>query len=213
MRVRKNRGETTRFIGKFPSVKLNRIVLWRSQLERDYLYLLEFDPDVLYYQERPFQIDSVDNRLHNHTPDFLVERTNKRQIIDVRPEKNLAGEESAVSYRSLVSICYEKGYEFVIVTDAMIRAQPRLDNIKLLWRYARTPLTTQQQILCYSFMKKTRQASFAVVTQLYETNGMGKEIVYALMYNGMLAFDITQTISSGTALSLPRTTAVARKVS
>ena len=41
-----NRG-TKKIIGKFPSLKMNTAIWWESQLERDYIYLLEIDPDVL----------------------------------------------------------------------------------------------------------------------------------------------------------------------
>lgn len=213
MRVRKNRGRTTNFIGKFPSLKLNRIILWRSLLERDYLHLLEFDPDVVYYKEQPFQIDSINDDVHNYTPDFLVERTDKRQIIEVKPEQYVTNEENAVLYLSLASVCRAKGYEFLVVTDTMVRAQPCLNNVKLLWRYARTPLTPQHQILCHNFMLRCTQANFTEVIQFFELNCIAKDVVYALMYRGALAFDITQPINSEIILFLPETSVVARKVS
>ncbi len=58
MRVRKftNRGSTTKVIGKFPSLKNGKPVWWESQLERDFLYLLEIDDDVVSYYEQPLRI-------------------------------------------------------------------------------------------------------------------------------------------------------------
>jgi hypothetical protein len=47
-------------IGKFPSLKMNRVIWWESQLERDYIYLLEIDPEVLSYSEQPFTISYTD---------------------------------------------------------------------------------------------------------------------------------------------------------
>ena len=48
-----NRG-SKKVIGKFPSLKMNTTIWWESQLERDYIYLLEIDPDVTAYQGQPF---------------------------------------------------------------------------------------------------------------------------------------------------------------
>jgi hypothetical protein len=36
-----------RWIGKFPSIKLNRMVGYESLIERDFIYLLDFDPAAL----------------------------------------------------------------------------------------------------------------------------------------------------------------------
>ena len=37
----------TRTVGRFPSLKGNCMIHWESQLERDFVYLLEFDRAVL----------------------------------------------------------------------------------------------------------------------------------------------------------------------
>ncbi|MBD2181884.1 hypothetical protein H6S82_00250 [Planktothrix sp. FACHB-1355] len=34
-----------RVIGKFLSLKMNTTIWWESQIERDYIYWLEIDPD------------------------------------------------------------------------------------------------------------------------------------------------------------------------
>ncbi|MGQ4648881.1 hypothetical protein [Lyngbya aestuarii] len=49
-------------IGKFPSLKMNAVIWWESQLERDYIYLLEIDPEVLSYGEQPLTISYTDKR-------------------------------------------------------------------------------------------------------------------------------------------------------
>jgi len=49
----------TKNIGKFASVKTGRIAWYESLLERDYMYLLDFDPDVTYWHEQPLKIRYV----------------------------------------------------------------------------------------------------------------------------------------------------------
>ena len=135
MKARKisNRG-TKKVIGKFPSLKLNKIVWWESQIERDYIFLLEIDPEVITYTEQPLRLQyQFKGKAHHYTPDFLVEKPNSTQIIEVKPEEKLTKEETLLLFQIVAPLFHEAGYEFVVVTDNMIRSQPKLDNIKLLW--------------------------------------------------------------------------------
>lgn len=216
MRVRKftNRGSTTKVIGKFPSIKLNRTVWWESQIERDYIYLLEFDTDVVFYQEQPLRIEYVcDGSPHCFTPDFLVQRMSKTQIVEVKSEEQSSKEGNTVLHRSAASACRQQGYEFMVVTDAMIRVQPRLNNLKLLYRYARTPLLPRYQILCHSLMQGRQQASFGEVASFFESKRLTKQVVYALIYWGVMTIDLMKPIDFDAVVCLPGVTTVATKVS
>lgn len=215
MRVRKGSKykHPARFMGKFPSLKLNRTVLWGSQLVRDYLYMLEFDVNVLSYSEQPLVINHVLGSLpYKYTPDFLVERSNKRQIIEIMPEDQL-DEAGTGLYRSIYSACRQKGYDFLIVTDKVIQMQPRLSNIKLLLKYARTPISPQHQILCAKFIGRNSQATFGEMVQFFESHGTTRQVVYALMYAGEVIFDLMQPIGFSTKLRSPAAALVHRKAS
>src|SRR5215216_2118746 len=82
---------TRRVVGKFPSVKPRRkLVHWESQLERDFYYLLEIDPNVVSFREQPLRIEYILNgKLHYYTPDVLVERKQKIQIVEVKPKSKV----------------------------------------------------------------------------------------------------------------------------
>ncbi|MDJ0574365.1 MAG: hypothetical protein QNJ65_04270 [Xenococcaceae cyanobacterium MO_234.B1] len=70
-----NNAGCRKIIGKFPSVKMQTVIWWESQIERDYIYLLEIDSDVVAYYGQPFKIQYTDKgKSRNYTPDFLVER-------------------------------------------------------------------------------------------------------------------------------------------
>jgi hypothetical protein len=215
MRVRKSKQVSTpKFKGKFPSLKLDRTVLWESQLVQDYLYLLEFDADVLSYKEKPFKIDNINNSLrYGYTPNFLVERSNITQIIEIKAEDQLESEAGTPPYHLIDYMCRQEGYDFLIITDKEIQAQPRLSNIKLLWKYAKTPMSPQHQILCNDFMRRSRQATFSETVQFFESNGVTRQVVYAFMYWGMLVFDLMEAISADMNLQLPTATRARRKVS
>ena len=92
-RIPKNTG-TLKNIGKFPSLKNKTSIWFESHLERDYIHLIEFDDDVIKYREQPFKIKySLNGNQRLYTPDFFVERQNRNQIIEVKPQSKIETEE------------------------------------------------------------------------------------------------------------------------
>ncbi len=61
-------------VGSFPSLKLDDLVRYESPLERDFLYFLEYDPQVLSYEMQPMTITMTlsDGQSHRYTPDCRV---------------------------------------------------------------------------------------------------------------------------------------------
>lgn len=80
MGVRKITNGSRKVIGKFPSLKMGKMVWWESQLERDYIFHLEFYRSVISYEEQPLKLRyKLDREVHCYTPDFLVVRHSKKQ--------------------------------------------------------------------------------------------------------------------------------------
>ncbi|MGQ4648877.1 TnsA endonuclease N-terminal domain-containing protein [Lyngbya aestuarii] len=78
-----------------------------------------------------------------YTPDFVVTRPQKTQVVEVKPSNRADTEKNLNLFRKIAPICTANNQEFVVVTEPMIRAQPRLNNIKLLYKYARAPIAVQ----------------------------------------------------------------------
>ncbi|RED46094.1 TnsA endonuclease N-terminal domain-containing protein [Aestuariispira insulae] len=76
MRVREpvlNRGRN-RFNGLFHSFKCKKSLPWESQPERDFLKLLELDPEVICFEVQPERLDYRDGMKNRYyIPDVLVE--------------------------------------------------------------------------------------------------------------------------------------------
>jgi hypothetical protein len=181
---------TRRVVGKFPSVKPNiRLVHWESQLERDFYYLLEIDPNVLAFREQPLRIEYILSGKHRYyTPDVLVERKQKVQIVEVKPKSKV--EKYDEIFRIASQVCKHNGYEFIVVTDEEIRKQPRLENVKLLWRYSRSLIEPEHQIACSEFFSLRHEATLQEVINFFEFRRVGKPIVYGLLYWGILETDL-----------------------
>lgn len=193
-------------VSKFPSVKLNKIVRCESPLERDYAYLLEHS-NVKFYEEQPLRIHYyLDGKRCRYTPDFLVVRHNRRQIVEVKPESKVIKDEYQTLFRIVCQICCQEGYEFVVVTDKMIRVQPRLDNIKLLYRYAKVPIFLHHQLACYKFFKEQNAVCIkSLATFLTSMNVENPlPVVYALIYGGFVEFDLMNPISVNSIVGMPK---------
>lgn len=197
-----NKG-SKKVIGKFASLKMGKTIWWESQLEQDYIYLLEFDPDVTSYQEQPPTISYVANgKKRRYTPDFLVERHGKKQIIEVKPEDHITKEKNLLLFNSVAPIFSREGYEFNLVTDKEIRVQPRLSNIKLLTRYARTPISPRLQIACHEFFIGKHEARLSEVASFLAGKNLGMQSAYSLLYWGILLIDLMKPIEGDSYVRL-----------
>jgi hypothetical protein len=131
-----HRGGNT--IGRFPSLKMKRMISFESRIECDFLYLLDFDPSVECFEEQPLTIEYPCSaaRLH-YTPDFHVLRDGCHLLVECKPQGLIGTEENRRKFDAAMAWCAEHDWTFCVVTDQELRAGARLKNVKLLTRYAR----------------------------------------------------------------------------
>lgn len=190
-------------IGKFPSVKMNTAIWWESQIERDYIYLLEIDPNVISYQGQPFKIFYQDlGKSKTYTPDFWVQRNKQGQVIEVKPNSQINKPDNQKLWRIITNWCREKGWEFLVVTDSMIRQQPKLNNIKLLYKYARTPLSQQNSWDCQQYFRQQQPITLQKAEQDLTDKGITKNKLYKLLYCGCLETDLRQCLGGESLIYL-----------
>jgi hypothetical protein len=138
MSVRRVSNHGGNVIGKFPSIKMKRLLAFESLIERDYLYLLDYDPDVEWFEEQPLTIayQHEDKTLH-YTPDFHLVDKGRDVLVECKPDKFVTTNENRRKFAAARDWCMERGWEFRTVTDLQVQAGCRLRNVKLLTRYAR----------------------------------------------------------------------------
>lgn len=176
---------------------MRRPVWWESQLERDYIYLLEFDPDVESYREQPFRIQYTAESIgHHHVPDFLVIRQTKKQVVDVKPEDQARAEGNSLLFRIMDEICHDHGYEFCVVTEYTIRVQPRLSNVKLLYRYARTPIGFDAQTEIIDFIRRRGGAKILEIRQFLGRKQVSVAVLFSLLFRGALKLELNRPIDN-----------------
>lgn len=185
--------------GKLPSKKVGRLVCWRSQLQRDYLYLLEADRAVTRYEEQPRVIQyTLGGRVRRYTPSFEVERNGRVYVVEVRPAERVAAAEDFEAFRrEMARVCRQQGLgRFVVLTEADIRQQPLLDNVKLLFRYSRMPFNFLHRVMCLQYLQGGYEASVGEIAGHLAAGGVrgAVQVVYALIYAGHLAVDLTSPV-------------------
>lgn len=199
-------------ISKFASILMKTMIWCESPIERDYAFYLDSDPCVLSFYSQPMRIYYfLDGKEHHYTPDFLVCRIDKKQIIEIKPEAKVFSDDNPRLFRIISSICRREGYEFLVVTDLMIRVQPKFDNIKLLHRYGRTLIHPQHQIICQEFFSNKQEATFTEVEQFLKSKGATKQDLYALLYRGILTTNLMDPIGSDSVISLSSITDLDKK--
>ena len=128
MRVRRvvtRRGRHIR--GYFPSKKMQRMVAWESQLERDALLLLELSPGVVSYQEQPEQLSYWDGEvIRSYVPDFWVLLQDEHSLfIEIKPLSELLRPTVREKYTQIAQQLQAQGRDYRLLTEQEIRHEPR----------------------------------------------------------------------------------------
>jgi len=138
MPVRKVSNHGANVIGHFPSLKMKRMVAFESLIERDYLYLLDYETDIEWFEEQPLTIEyGHDGKVLRYTPDFHLVEVGRDVLVECKPLAFLDRDDNQRKFRAARTWCTNRGWAFRVVTDQDIRAGFRLENVKLLTRYAR----------------------------------------------------------------------------
>lgn len=145
MPVRKIPKNYRSITGYFPSLINNRSIAYESSLERDFFLLLEYDKDVLSYEEQPLVIPYHQGGIdRTYTPDCLIfykEHLNKKPLIaEIKYTSEL--EEKKVEldekFHLIEQHAAENDMTFRVLTEKDIRG-PYLDNLKFLNKFLRIP--------------------------------------------------------------------------
>ena len=95
MPVRKVSNHGGNAIGGFPSTKMERMITFESLLERDFIYLVDYDPAVEWFEEQPLSIEYLpETKLLHYTPDFHLLERGQHVLVECKPERFVETEEN-----------------------------------------------------------------------------------------------------------------------
>jgi hypothetical protein len=112
--------------------------MFESLLERDLLYVLDYEHDVVQFEAQPLVVEYVQaGKWLSYTPDFYVKQRHGHALVECKPSERVLREENQRKFAAARAWCLERGWGFRIVTERDLRVGFRLSNIKLLTHYAR----------------------------------------------------------------------------
>lgn len=144
--------------GLVPNTRTQSMTAFESSLERDFLLLLDFDPDVEFFEEQPVKIvyHDANGRRRIYTPDVLVRyRTNRLQarhtkplLCEVKYRDDLRQHwgEYRPKFRAAQGYARQQGWRFRLVTERHVRT-PYLENVKFLRSYRALPVNGSHRTL------------------------------------------------------------------
>jgi hypothetical protein len=206
--IRKVSNRGGNIIGAFPSIKNNKTVHYESTIERDFLFFLEYDQDVLSYELQPFVIEgkSEDGKHRSYTPDVLISRHTGKELVECKPVSRLQDPHSQQQFALGQAWCDANDYDYIIITDKHLRTGHQLANLKLLWRYSRLniPLAAVEQIHII-LTPYTDGLTFLSLAQHLNSNFISlspQSILYSLLFQHILITDLYQPLMPDSTIRL-----------
>lgn len=97
------------------SATTSTLIGYESLLERDRLWLADFDPQVRWIAGQPFWMSGRDgSRLRRHVPDFLLETDGGFLVVDVKPAAMLDHPKVAEQLAWCGQLCADRGWSYEV---------------------------------------------------------------------------------------------------
>lgn len=207
MPVRKVSNRGGNIIGHFPSLKLERMVEFESLIERDFIYILDFDPEVEWFSEQPLTIEyEHENKACRYTPDFWLSRLGQPVLVECKPKKLVDLPQNQRKFAAARVWCAVREWDFRVVTDEQLRRDYRLANIKLLTQFARYYIPADIKNRIRTFLRSI-SGSITMADLMSKVNAQQPQLVripiYHMAFHHELAFNLNDApISSNSLVSL-----------
>ncbi len=168
-----------------------------SGIERNYAYLLNYDPQVVSYEEQPCKIAYFfEQKERFYTPDFAVYwRQGLPSLVECKPASKLDDPENLRKWTAARLWCTVHKYTFSLITDkSLLKYSVVLDNIKAMAGHAHQRITPQAK----DYLLRIVQAENGAlsVAELVERASLLKpcvvrSCVWHLLYTRELYTDLT----------------------
>jgi hypothetical protein len=136
------------------------MINFESLIERDFIYLLDYEPSVEQFEEQPLTIEYLHNgRKRRYTPDFHVVHNGQDFLFECKPERFVDDPGNQVKFEAARLWCNERKWTFGIVTAEQLAANWRVRNIKLLTQFARYSVSPGIKGRIFAFLSSVSGAT------------------------------------------------------
>lgn len=156
--VRKVSNHGKNIIGYLPSLKMKRMVSFESLIEHDFIYVLDFEPAVERFCEQPLTIEyQHEGKKRRYTPDFHIVHLGQDLLVECKPQPLVNDPVNQIKFEAARQWCQDRGWFFGVMTDAHLATTSRVENIKLLTRFARYTVGAEVQGRILAFLAGVTQ--------------------------------------------------------
>jgi len=152
------------------------------------------------WQEQPFTLEyRHEGAKHRYTPDILVIRGARREVVEVKDDQEAALPENRARFGLISELLVEHGYDFRVWTRSEICSEPRLTNSRLVLRYRCVAVSPPDRERVRRTLSSTHE--FTLRT-LCETSGAAVPIVLRLVIEGTLHIDWWEPLGLDSKVSI-----------
>lgn len=178
---------------------MDRLVGYESLLERDRLWLADFDPTVLGIASQPLWMSGRDGSvLRRHVPDFLLKTESGFLVVDVKPERMLADPGVAAALGWAGRVCAARGWRFEIWSGA---DPVLLRNVRFLAAGRRPALIDADALGKVAEVLRPGMSVAEAEAAAGVEPGAARGAVLALLWHGRWVTDLTKPLSPGSILT------------
>ena len=180
-KIKKNYRSIT---GHFPSIKNNTSIGFESKLEKAHFLSLEFDNEVISYQEQPQIEICINGNDKIYSADCYIKRaknSNKKDsIVEVKYTNEIEKRKEYFEkkFESAKTSVNKLNLDFEVYTEK-IHSEIYLDNLDFLYRYKLQPIENKYEDQILKMVNKNHKISAFDLANLISKN----PIEYALISN------------------------------
>lgn len=175
-------------------------------LERDRLWLADFDPSVRWVASQPLWLSGRDgSRIRRHVPDFLLEMSDgSYTMIDVKPQDLLAEREVSEVLAWTGQLCAAKGWRFEVWHggDPVF-----LRNVRFLAAGRRLAFIDEDAVVKVAEAGAAGMTLAQVEALVELERGTARAAILALLWSGHWTTDLSRPLSSSSVLHTARAAA------
>lgn len=182
-----------------PSIKNGRPTPCESMLEGSFARFCEVSPLVRSYEVQPERVTlDVGDHTERYVPDMRVQLATGTEVwIEVKPIARLRSPRIAHRMAAAKAQFELMGREFRVITDEVLRRQPRADNILELMYHRRDPLRVSEAVDIQRFLT---DAGLKTVADL--SSRVGDLEAWRLLGLGIVGIDLELPIRGDSAIYL-----------
>ena len=180
-KIKKNYRSIT---GHFPSIKNNTSIGFESKLEKAHFLSLEFDNEVISYQEQPQVEICINGKDKIYSADCYIKRSQnsnkKDSIVEVKYTNEIEKRKDYFEkkFEATTISANKLNLDFEVYTEK-IHSEIYLDNLDFLYRYKLQPIENKYENQILKMVNKNHKISAFDLANLISKN----PIEYALISN------------------------------